>query len=242
MIRSSTFLRFFEEPANTNQQTGEETQAPATFTREEVDKLLAAEKAKATSLAKRIEELSTSKNSAEQQRTELLRTLEEYQNQNKSKEQVEIEKRQRLLNEHKEALAQREAEANLWKKKFVDTRVQTELVQAAAANGAYSTEQILGLLGGSAFVDDETGDVKINFVDVIDGKRTPVVLPVNDVFERMLSDTDRYGNLFKSGAKSGLGSNNVGGPKGKIDMATLDYKSYQENRAALSGRSTPRGK
>jgi hypothetical protein len=241
MIRSSTFLRFFEEPANTNQQTGEEAQAPATFTREEVDKLLAAERAKATSLAKRIEELSTSKNSAEQQRADLLRTLEEFQNQNKSKEQVEIEKRQRLVNEHKEALTQREAEVNLWKKKFVDTRVQTELVQAAAANGAYSTEQILGLLGNSAFVDDD-GEVKINFVDVIEGKRTPVVLPVSDVFERMLSDTDRYGNLFKSGAKSGLGSNNVGGPKGKIDMSTLDYKSYQEHRAALSGRSAPRGK
>ena len=101
-------------------------------------------------------------------------------------------------------------------------------------------------------IDPKTGKSSGRFNSVVDfpdvdaeGLPTISVMSPKDAVKRMKALPDIYGNLFKSGVVSGIGSNSATGSlpgNGKVDLkkAASDAASYRElrekNPAALGLR------
>ena len=218
-------------------------------------------KASLTAQQATLEELKASRDlTAEEKKSLEMR----YQEVLKEKQEIEKAADLRTKQQQAEYEAKLKAEAEgkkLWEKKFRDREVQAVVYEAARAADAFNEEQVHNILRDKIEVvqkKDEKGqylpdfDIKVRWqeIDTSTGQPVEVLLPVNEVVGKRMKtpeNTKRFGNLFKAGVVSGLGTSNFNTagsgltPNGTYDAATLaklspaEYNEIRQKNPRLLG-------
>lgn len=219
-------FRFFNETPTT-----ESAQQPVdkTYTEAEVKTMLENGKKQTENLARQLEAIAKAKETSEQEKARILKELEDFRNQGLSKEEIAKAERQRILDENQRKLKELEGDRDNWRKRFESSTITTQITEAAVNTGAYSPSQILALLQANASVDPDSGSVRIMFEDIIEGKPTKVPLSPMEVLTRMKTDSARYGNLFLTNGKSGIGGN-AAQPPGEVSLEKMTLEDYKKMR------------
>lgn len=220
-----------------------------------INRLLAEERRKTqeqarTANQKTIQELETLKqnqNLTQQEKDSLQRQIEELQNQYRTKEeqqQTEYTKLQKKYNDDTKVLT---TERDTWKNRFERRVITVDLRDAAKEHKAVDPEQIEALLGPKTTVVEELIDGKPtgNLVSRVrftgrgqDGKPVQLDLSPSDAVKAMKEWPEKYGNLFESESRGGLGQNNSGGAAqnaggGIPDLERMSPQDYQKNRQKI---------
>lgn len=239
-------VQYFNEPTPNEtvpqeQQGGGDSQS--TFTKEQVDAMLAKDRNVAKERLRQMEAKLAEIEQTKPQGDELLAQLEEARNLLKSREQIAREAEEKLRKQAQSDKERLAAERDHWQRLFQTSTIQREITEAAVAAGAYSPTQIYALLKDTTRLDQtENGFVTtVEITEMIEGKPVPTRLSAADAVKRMLDKPDEFGNLFRSTSNSGLGRNN--GPNGRnINPSNItNLSDYQSIRSAVSGRG-PKGK
>ena len=207
-----------------------------TFTQQQVNEMVAAERRKAE--GRQIAELERIRNSAstsETQRRELEVTIERLRQESNGERETlkgQLSASQRELQRVTSSLT---TDRDFWRGQYTDSRITSELTTAAAANEAYSTNQVVALLRGRTTLEerlDEKGkglgvfEVRVKLTD-IDEKGQPVEMSLTpaDAVARMKQNVAEYGNLFKSTMRTGFGGNNQGAGGKTVIKSQGDYSA-----------------
>jgi hypothetical protein len=148
-----------------------------------------------------------------------------------------------------------EDRAKSWESRYSDSTIKRELQEAAVKNNAWNADQLVALLRPNTkmvAVKDAAGQDTGEYTPVVeidvtrDGKTAKTQLSPAKAVEYMKSVPAQYGNLFKSGAAGGTGTNNLpaGSPgmSSAIDLNNLTQAQYEAIRkdpaqsAAVFGR------
>lgn len=131
--------------------------------------------------------------------------------------------------------------ATYWERLFDDSIITTELTQAAVEFKAFSPEQIVTILRDKCRKVETVGEdnkptgkftTKVKFTGMREGKPVELDLSPSEVLKMMSEMPAKYGNLFQSGAVSGLGGangNSVSG--GRLpSLENLSMEDYAKRR------------
>jgi hypothetical protein len=220
------------------------------FTQEDVNRFLADDKRKhqaaLTSLEKGYKDLlDNNKSLSDQERRTLQENLETVQGQLRTKDQqLQIEKKQ-LEEQLTGKIKEHQSQAAYWEDLYRSSTIDRSLQDAAVLAEAFMPSQIVSLLKPKTRLVaevDAAGKATGKFNQVVDlddkdadGNPTISVRTPAEAVKRMKELPDMYGNLFKSGVVSGIGSNTLTGGAaggGKIDLRNVgkDAKQYREIR------------
>jgi len=220
--------------------------APKTFTQDEMNKILAADKRKnsaqsdkykkqATDSLAELQRLKESTTLSGDEKEEMEQRIEILSNELLTKEELASKQSKKNADKHGKELASVTGERDHWKNQFTNTSIQRAIMDAAVASDAYNPSQVVELLDRKASLVetlDEDGKptgqfgVKIKFADV-DKDDNPVTLDLSpkDTVKRM-KEIEGYQNLFKGKGTGGLGGTNKGSGK------DLDMKKLAKNPVA----------
>lgn len=223
-----------------------------TFTQEEVNKFLAAEKRKQsdqinkhkTQAAKALEELNSLKGKTTltgDERTEFETRLEQMSNELLTKEELAAKQAKKNAEKHGKEVESLTGERDYWRSQYTESTINRDLLDAAATNDAYNPNQIVRLLNRQAqLVEglDDTGKpngqftTKVKFDDVDkDGNPVQLDLTPKETLKRM-REMDEYQNLFKGEGTGGLGKTNKGNSKTpdikELAKDPIKYRAYRE--------------
>ena len=218
-----------------------------TFTQEEVNALIAKsrneDKEKNKKLLTQLDTLKSSATMTKQERDKLEAQIEELKTQSMTKEELTQRERKKLeekLTSERDGL---KAESDAWRGRFESSTVINALMDAAVVGEAFSPQQIVDMLKPSTKVVEDkdadgnlTGAFKVvtSFNDSDkDGKPITLALSPNDLIKRMKDIPERFGNLFKSGTVSGLGTSNGRKVNGVVDYTSMTPAQYREQRKQL---------
>ena len=225
--------------------------AKTTFTQEDVNRMLAEDRRKHQSQLKtmetKLQEVLTSKNLNETERKALQENLAAVQGQLRSKEAQAALEKEELKQSYEARLAETDKKAQTWESLYRDTTLDRSLQDAAVKNDAFSPSQIVTLLRPmTKLIEDmdpvtnkSTGRykpvVEMPDVDPKTGQPATMVRTPEEAVKRMKELPDQYGNLFKAGVVSGIGSGSatgglLPGPSGRIDVRKLTPQQYREIR------------
>jgi hypothetical protein len=233
--------------------------AGKTFTQADVNKFLAEDRRKEEAKYKaqlkslleekegRIKRLLQDKDLSEQQRDQLkseLDTVGEQLKDYRSKEETLRREKKQMEDQLTGKLTATERRAQDWENRYRESHINRELQDAAATNDAYNSRQIVSLLRPKTKMvpvldgaGKETGDyqVVVDLDDVVDGKPAVTQLTPQAAVKRMKELPETYGNLFKSGVVSGVGSNSATGglspgSAGKVDLKNMSQDQYRKTR------------
>ena len=228
------------------EESSPENQVPK-FSQDDLNKFLAEDRRKhqgqIRTIQQTLEETLTSKNLTAQEREQLATRVSELENQGRTKEQQAQHERKQLeeklnsqLNEEKKGRVSAEA-------KYREAVVSQQLGNAAAKADAWRQDQLATILRQMSRTEqakDESGKYTGEFKVVIDlpdvndaGESVTTVHTPDSAVKRMKELPNSYGNLFKSGVVSGIGSGSGAGvvTNGKLDVRKLTPQQYQEIRA-----------
>lgn len=233
---------FYDDPStqpenSSGQQGGGDPKS--TFTREEVDALIAKDRNVSKERQRQLEQRLQEMQEKFGQNTALAEELENTRNLLKSKEQLAKEEAVKLQNKAKADLEAAQRDLTRWKALYENSTIQAKVADAANRHGAFNPQQIYAIIKESTRLepDPDSGNFKVTteFVDTVEGKPVPVRITVEEAIERMLSKPD-YANLFKSTANTGTGRNN--GPGGRpTNLSEINnYEDYMANRDQILGR------
>lgn len=197
----------------------------SSFSKDEVDQMLASQKKQYTDQIRQIQqkqrELEEQNKSRSEQATELQKQLEQTRKSLMTKEELAAEERAALEKQNAEKIENLTGEASNWKNKFQNLLIEQEIVKAVGSD-AVSPEQFLWFLSPKAAISDAvdddgnpTGEFKVS-ID-LDGH----TLSPEDTVKRM-KENEKYYNLFKSNLKGGMGGGSAG--KGS-SMTPADLKN-----------------
>jgi len=202
-----------------NGQDGQDGQGGnRTFTQEEVNKFLAADRRKHQekyeSLEQSYQQLLENESLSKEERNKLEESLENLRAQYRTKEQQAAHERKKLEEEFSERLANAEKQSELWQRRYMESTISRALQDAAVSHEAYNPSQVVALLRPMTKMVEKTDEKgrgtgefepMIDFADVdletgesVMTQRTP-----ENAVKRMQELPDLYGNLFKSGVVSG---------------------------------------
>jgi CRISPR/Cas system CSM-associated protein Csm4 (group 5 of RAMP superfamily) len=227
---------------------GTDDKTPKTFTKEEVDRLIATEKQttrkQQDALVQQLEELKKTKGMSDQQISELNKKIEEISTQHLSKEELAKREQDRVKKDYDTKLDATTKEAQTWQSRFTEKVMETEIISEANSADAYRVHQVLGLLKPLTKVkevqaEDGTGtgrfESRVSFPSV-DAKGKPITLDmtVPETIKFMQSSVE-YANLFKVKGTGGVGggpspSGGSAGKKTAEDIAKMDDATFQEYR------------
>jgi gas vesicle protein len=203
---------------------------------------------KNTEMVKQLEELRDRTTTSETLRNELQTQIDDLKKVNMTAQQqaeLEVKRIQRAAETETKKLAD---EANLWRTQYATARISQEIRQAAADNKVLplAVEQLDMLLGSQASLrpikDTEGKDISgqfevvVNFRDADDqGNAVQTTLPIRKAVARMRELPQRFGNLFESDQKGGVGGGTMMGqsplagaaPNFK-NMSMADYAKWRE--------------
>lgn len=220
------------------------------FTQDDVNRFLAEDRRKhQTLLAQaeaKLQEALNDKTMGEAARKALEENLAAIQGQLRTKEQqLALEKKQ-LEEAHANRVAELEKKAQLWEVMFRDSTIERALQDAAVKNDAFNADQIVVQLRAHTklleVVDEKTGKptgkyrpmVEMNDVDPKTGEPVVMVRTPDEAVKRMKEMPEVWGNLFKSGVVSGIGSGTATGSQmsggGRVDVRKLTPQQYRELR------------
>lgn len=227
-------------------------QAPAskTFTQDDVNRLLAAEKRKHNQTTQRaLDELQALRTKAEltdAERRELDTRIESLQGELLTKEELAKKERDKLVKSYEDQLAARQASSEQWQARYTESTIQRSLVDAAVGGNAFSASQIVAILKPSTrlveVLDEDgkpTGDytAKVKFADVDkNGKQVTLDLTPAEAVKRM-REMDDYLNLFKGEGASGIGLPSRPSSK-PLDVEVLARDPVAYRAARRSGKLT----
>lgn len=185
-----------------------------------------------------IKALSEKSNMTTKDRQELEQRVTELNNKLLTKEELTKQERERLTKSHAEERERLARDAELWQKRYEETRIVSSLTDAAVKHAAYNPKQLVTLLRNNARISEaEEGsgnfDVRIQ-LDSTNEKGESVVLDLNaEEAIKHLSSKDDYANLFKSNSTDGFGGRRSTNG-GKLDAAVLatDPAAYRAARKA----------
>lgn len=224
-----------------------EQNKPQTFTQDQVNSILKKEKESwRKSTEKQLDELKTLRetlNLTQQQKEQMDTQIKEYESQLLSKEELAKREQTRLQEAAKKQLDGVATERDQWKKLYSDSFIDGGLSKAAKDAKAFNPEQIVMILQGrtrlAAATDESgkaTGQYKLEVAWNENG--TDIFVPPAEAVKRMKEAPERFGNLFESDAKGGVGGvNNAGsGSKGVTPATLKDPASYRKQREQIIGR------
>lgn len=178
-----------------------------------------------------------------QEKEELEAQIEQLQNQFLTKEELSKREQEKAKKEHLKLLEKATKDAESWKNRYTQSRIQRELLDAAVAAKSINPDVIVDMLGGKthlaqSLVDGQPNgeyEVRVKFADTDEeGNSVNLDLPPEGVLKRMSELTDKYGHLFQSTATSGMGANSgMGGdgkPQGSLSAILEDPVAYAEWR------------
>ncbi len=218
--------------------------ANKTFTQDQVNKMLADDrrkhKAQVDKHVTELEQLKKSKSLNDQERQNLTSKIEELQNSVLTKEQRAAKEQEKLKKDLESTTQQLTADRDAWKTRYHTSQIKQAITGEAAAHKAFDPDALIAILGPATrlveVLDEEskpTGDFvpKTRFKDKDkEGKEVALDLSVPEVVQRM-KENPRYGYLFESTAKAGLGgSSGQGGRGGEVDPSTMSTEQYREWR------------
>ena len=225
--------------------------AGKTFTQDEVNRIVATDRRKLEDSLKKTEkqyqDLLASQSLTEQERKALKANLEMVQGQLRSKEEQLLLEKKQVEEVYAGKLQESEKKASFFETLFRDSTIERALQDAAVRHEAFSPSQIVTQLRSQTKMLEET-DPKTGRLT---GKYKPMVemLTVNpttgetetkaytpeEAVKKMKDDPDTWGNMFRSGVVSGIGSGSatgglMPGQGGKIDVRKLTPTQYREIR------------
>jgi len=222
------------------------------FTQDDLNRILAEDRRKhQTQLKEQAEKLETVlKNSqlTEQDRKVLQENLEAVKGQLRSAEAAAAKEKQELEQAFQSKLVDAEKKSQIWEGLYRESMIQRSLQDAAVKGDAWQPGQIVTLLKPMtklvACVDPTTNrpngqyEVQIEMLDTDPktGQQVMMNRTPEAAVARMKELPETYGNLFKSGVVSGIGSSSatgglMPGQGGKIDVRKLTPQQYREIRA-----------
>jgi len=226
--------------------------AGKTFSQAELNRILAEDRrkhqAQLKEQAEKLEAVLKSSQLTEQDRKALQENLVSVQGQLRSVEAQAAKEKQELEQSYQARLADVEKKATTWESLYRESTIQRSLQDAAMKNDAWQSSQIVTILkpmtklveGVDPVTKRPNGsyEVRVEMMDV-NPKTNELELMVRspeEAVRRMKELPDQYGNLFKSGVVSGIGSGSATGgvapgQGGKIDVRKLTPAQYREIRA-----------
>jgi hypothetical protein len=230
---------------------GAASDLPKTFTQDEVNRIVAADRRKLEESLKKAEksyqDLLANKNLTEQERKALEENLAAVQGQLRTKEQQAALEKKQLEEQFSTKLAEADKRAAQWETKFRDSNVERSLQDAATKHDAYSAQQMVSLMKPWTRmiegVDEKTGKPTGTYKPVVDmpdmdpttNEQVIMTRTPEEAVKRMKELPD-FANLFKSNVVSGIGSGSatgglMPGQGGKIDVRKLTHAQFLEIRA-----------
>lgn len=179
--------------------------------------------------------LAESKSLSDQERATLEASLEETRSQLRSKEENAAIEKKKLEAQHKRELADFKKRAEEADAKYRDSTIRSALVDAAAANGAYSNSILISVLQGDTSLSED-GKVVVSLKATDDdGKDTILQMSPNDAVKWMKDRPETYGGLFADYVARG--ATPQPGANGRVDVRSLSVEQvkrlYAENPKAL---------
>ena len=223
-----------------------------TFTQDDLNRILAEDRRKHQTQLKqqeeKLQEVLKSQTLTEQDRKVLQENLAAVQGQLRSAEAAAAKEKQELEQQYQAKLVESAKKIQIWEGLYRESTVQRALQDAAVKNDAFSPSQIVTLLkpmtklveGVDPVANRPNGtyEVKVVMLDVNPktGQQEEMTRTPEEAVARMKELPDLYGNLFKSGVVSGIGSSSatgglMPGQGGKIDVRKLTPAQYREIRA-----------
>ncbi len=232
--------------------TGLNIQEPAKFTQEDLNKILAEDRrkhqAQIVKIQQTLEETLTSKNLTTQEREQLAQRLEDMQKETRTKEQQAAHDRKQMEESYATQLEAEKKGRVQWEQRFRESMVDRALQDAAVTGDSFQPSQVVTILRQMTRItevsDEKTGKGTGKFKVVVDfpdtdattGEAVVTLHTPESAVKRMKELAAVYGNLFKSGVVSGIGSSSVSGgtalgASGKVDVKNLTAAQYAEIRA-----------
>jgi hypothetical protein len=222
------------------------------FTQEDLNKILAEDRrkhqAQITRIQQTLEETAAAKGLEAQQREQLAQRLEEIEASQRTKEQQAAHERAQAEKAQAAKVEAAAKESQKWREKFQQQLVESRLAEAVSDGDIFSPAQVKQLLKSGVALEPvkdpvtgqftENQEVVVTFEDRDDtGNPVTSKMDPRSAVARMKKLTAVYGNLFKAGVVSGVGSSSAvggafGGPGGTgLDPAKLSAAQYMEVRA-----------
>ena len=221
------------------------------FTQDELNKILAEDKRKhQAALAKveaKLQETLKSATLSEQDRKTLEENLQAVQGQLRTKEQQAALERKQLEEQYQARVADIEKRAIFFETLYRDSTIERALQDAAVKNDAFSSSQIITQVRPWTkmleVMDEKTGKgtgkykpvVDMPDVDATTGEQVVMTRTPEEAVKRMKELPEMYGNLFRSGVVSGIGSSSAtgglaSGAGGKINVKNLTHEQFLKIR------------
>ena len=229
--------------------------AGKTFTQEDVNRIVAADRRKLEEALKKTEkqyqDLLASQSLTEQERKALQANLEMVQGQLRSKEEQLLLEKKQVEEVYAGKLQELEKKAAFFETLFRDSTIERALQDAAVKHEAWSPSQVVTLLRGQTKMLEETDPktgkltgkfkpmVEMQAVNTATGEVETKAYTPDDAVKKMKDTPDTWGNLFRSGVVSGIGAGTATGgltpgQGSKLDAAAirkLTQEQFREIRA-----------
>lgn len=220
---------------------------PKTFTQDDVNTMLAKERRKGEATLKQIAEqheknlkdAMAQQGLTEQKRAELQGQLDEVQAKLYSAEELHKQQLAKLRNDADMAAKQATAKAQEWEQRFTSSTVARDLQDAAVKGEAFNADQLVTLLKPATKivpVTDAQGQPTGQYQTVVEVSKngTKELMTPAKAIEWMKGLPAQFGNLFKSGAATGVGANSSPalqpGQSGPIDWSNMTQAQYEALR------------
>lgn len=228
--------------------------APRVYTQDELNDIVKKERKQyeeklATQIAN-AETLARSAGLTEQERKKALEHVDQLKNELLSKEELAAKERKRLAEEHETTLKGVTSERDTWKLNFEVEKVSTDIAKASNKYKAVAVEQMEAQLKPWTAVVAETDKdgkptgkhvARVRF-PTVDKNQAPITLELSvDAAVKLMSETpERFGNLFESGLKGGLGMGGGSVNRTAKDIKDMDPGEYRRLRREEE-KNNPRG-
>ena len=192
-------------------------------------------------LLSEIEALKKRTDMTSQERQELENRLEALRDESLTKEEKLKKDAKRKETEWSSKFEELQMKHTALATKYEDETIKRAITDAAVANDVFSPEQVVAMLRTTTQlveVLDEQKEPTGRFQPVAtftgvdeDGKEAEEKLPVSEAIKRMKELPEKYGNLFKSNTKSGLGGFS-GVKTNTVDIGNMSMEDYARRRKA----------
>jgi len=248
----SVYTLCFDEETNETNETppdgGTSTEAPKTFTQEQVNEFLAKDRRKNQETFKqKYDTLETSMQAQlervgndSEERERLEKELADLQASFRTKEQqIEWEKKQ-SEKKYQSELEEERKERERWQKLYRNEKIDRSLLDAAGQD-AFNPSLIVDLLRTQTELKVENVEgseslvpmVNFNDVDEKTGEPIKTLRTPEDAVKRMKELPQLYGGLFRANVVSGVGAGAAEatpGANSKIDVTKLSPEQYRKIR------------
>ncbi len=232
--------------------TGAGAGGQRTFTQEEVNRIVAADRRKLEDTLKKTEkqykDLLASQGLTEQERKALQANLEVLQGQLRSKEEQLLMEKKQVEESYAAKLQELEKKAAFYETLYRDSSIERALTDAAVKHDAFSPSQIVTQLRGQTKMIEETDPktgklmgkfrpmVEMQAVNPTTGEVETKAYTPDEAVKKMKDTPEQWGNLFRPNVVSGIGAGTATGGvtpglSGKVDVRKLTAAQYREIRA-----------